>query len=341
MIYLFDRLYLETDKYIRNDKKKMAAILGPAATLAKECKTLPYDFGKIQLDENVSNEDLAAYLKELVITSDDQRVVVYTTDDMIIKILAFYCSSIFISPTHEFIKELILSDIHWKNENPGTDGHRDFALRHKGKPKIEISGIDNLITEGMYIQSKLENLGELRLEYLFAAYLNGSLSYEKKEAFEKKIKVIFYDSNWPGQFLKSVMPGILTFLFKDGVDLDTFYIDTIKNNRHAYFKIFDTSHTGDPECFDKISLQDINEFFDQCNADFGWQPSQVARDFYNNFYADKDAYIKAKCLDPEQISDYYCILDLGKMIKINPWLWYTIAREHNNLDYINRFKFNV
>jgi len=137
------------------------------------------------------------------------------------------------------------------------------------------------------------------------------------------------------------MPGILTFLFKEGVDLDTFDTDTIKKYRPAYFKIFDTSLTGDPECFDKISLQDINEFLDQCNVDFGWQPTQVARDFYNNFYADKDAYIKAKCLDPAQISDYYCILDLGKTIKINPWLWYTIAREHNNLDYIDRFKFNV
>jgi hypothetical protein len=341
MIYLFDRLYLETDQYIRNDKKKMAALLGPAATAAKKCKTLQYDFGKIQLDESVADENLSAYLTGLLDNSEGQRVVVYTTDDMIIKIMAFYCSSIFSSTTPEFIKELILLDKKWIDDNPGTDGHRDFALRHKGKPKLDVTNIDRLVAEGMAIYPKLTNLGELRLEYLFAAYLNNSLSYKQRTDFEEKIKVIFYDANWIGQLVKTIMPMALTFLTKAGVDLDNFDTDTIRQHRPAYFKIFDTSIIGDPTCFDRVTLEDWMNFFNQCNADFGWEQLPSLKAFFANFYADKDGFIRSNCLDPSHISDYYCNFDLGKVIKVNPWLWYTIVREYNNPDYINRFRLNV
>ena len=341
MIYLFDRLYLETDKYVRNDKKKMTALLGPSAAVARECKTLQYDFGKIQLDDSVSNDNLAAYLTGLLDTAEGQRVVVYTTDDMMIKILALYCSSIFASATPEFIKELILADKQWMDDSPGTDGHRDFALRHKGKPQFDITNIDSLIAEGMAIYPKLENLGELRLEYVYAAYLNNSLSYKQRADLEAKMKVIFYDANWLGQLLKTIMPMALTFIARSGVDLDTFDTDTIRQHRPAYFKIFDTSIIGDPTCFDRVSVQDWMNFLDQCTADFGWTPLPNVKAWFNDFYADKEGFIKSKCLDPEHVSDYYCVLDLGKSIKVNPWLWYTIAREHNNPDYINRFRFNV
>lgn len=341
MIYLFDRLYLESDHYVRNDQKKMTALLGPIVNDAEQCKILSSDFGPIRKDLSVSNENLAAYLEGLVQEANGKRVTVFTTDDMIIKILAFYCSSIFNNPTKEFIKELIMFDKHWIDQSIGVAGHRDLALRHKGYDTLDITNIDALIDEAMAITPKLTNFSDLRLEYVYGAYLNGTLSPAARETFEQKIKTIFYDSNWLGQLVKTFSPLLLTVAAKEGIDLDTFDTNTLKNFRPEYTKIYDTAVIGDETCFDRVTLQDWLNFLNRASQDFGWNVKPSLLDFFNNFYADKMAFIREKCLDPAKFNDYFCIVDLGKSIKINPTLLYYIVREHANPSFINNFNLRL
>lgn len=341
MIYLFDRLYLASDHYIRNDQKKMTALLGPVVNDAESCSSLKYDFGPIRKDLTVANEDLAAYLEGLVTESGDMRVTVFTTDEMIIKILAFFCSSIFENPSPAFVKEMIMFDKVWLDQSAGIAGHRDAALRHKGYDVLDITNIDALIAEGMAITPKITKFNEVRLEYTFAAYLNGTLSDTAKDAFEQKIKAIFYDSNWLGDLVKTFSPLMLAVAAKEGVDLDTFTTASLKEIRPEYFKIYDTSVSGDETCFDRVTLEDWMNFLNRASEDFGWklQPSLVA--FFTNFYADKMGFIRQQCLDPEYVSEYFCLANLGKTIKINLQLWYYIAREHNNQEFMNNFSLKI
>lgn len=341
MIYLFDRLYLESDHYIRNDKERMAALLGPCATEAKACTTLEYDFGKIQLDEEIADEQLAAYLSNLLVTADGTRVVVYTSDDMIIKILALYCNSIFNNPSAEFIKGLILWDKTWVDNSPGFMGHRDFSLRSKGVDTLDVANIDAMVTQAMAIQNKITGMGELRFEYLLASYLNDDMSPVARDAFEQKMKVIFIDGAWSGQLVKTISPMVLTFLADDGVDLDNFTITSIKTARRPYYTIFDKCLSANADSIATITPAQYTTFLAQCKADFGWEPTQSYIDAYQAICTDLTAFVKKYCLTPEFMSDLYMSFDLGKMTKINPYLWYHIAGEHDNSDYLTKFKTNV
>lgn len=341
MIYLFDRLYLESDHYIRNDKKKMTALLGESAKQAKSCGTLQYDFGQMQLDESVDNKDLAKYLTDLIKTADGDRVTVYTDDATIIKILAFYCSSIFVNPTAEFIKSLIMFDKLWIDLGPGVAGHRDSNLRHKGIDKLDITDIDALIAEGMSITPKITGFTDVRIEYTLAAYINNTLPAKQKNDFELKIKEIFYDSAWLGDLIKTFTPEYLTLAHNKGVDLDTFTTSTLKNTFPAYFKIYDTSLRGDPTCFDRVSLTDCVDFIDAAKVDFGWDYPLSHKDFLVDFYKDKMGFIRDKVLSPSSISDYFCALNLGKMVKANPYLWYAIGGSADNKAYLDQFTLNV
>lgn len=341
MIYLFDRLYLESDHYIRNDKKKMTALLGASATEAKACQTLKYDFGKMQLDESVDNKDLAKYLMDLVKTADGDRVTVYTDDATLIKILALYCSSIFVNPTAEFIKSLIMIDKMWIDLGPGVAGHRDSSLRHKGIDKLDVTNIDALIAEGMAITPKITGFSDVRIEYTLAAYINNTLPAKQKSDFETKMKEIFYDSAWLGDLIKTFTPEYLTLAHNKGVDLDTFTTSTLKNTFPAYFKIYDTSLRGDATCFDRVSVDDCINFIDAAKADFGWDYPLSHKNFLIDFYKDKMGFVRNKVLSPTGMSEHYGALNLGKMVKANPYLWYSIGGAAANKSYLDQFTLNV
>lgn len=341
MIYLFDRLYLESDHYIRNDKKKMTALLGESAVEAKSCDTLHLDFGKIQLDEYVPNQELAQYLTGLVAAAEGQRVVVYTNDATLIKILAFYCSSVFENATPEFVKSLIMIDKLWIDLGPGVAGHRDFSLRHKGIDSLDITGIDQLIIEGMSITPKLTGYSELRMEYVFAAYLNGTLNAQQKQDFEQKMKDIFCKQAWFGDLVKTFGPAMLTLAHKRGADLDLISTESLQQMFPNYFKIFDTSTRGDATCFDRVTQQDCLNFLEQSNEDFGWEYPQSLKDLVTNFYASQNQFVKDKILTPENISEYFGAMQLGMMIKANPYLWYSIGSPNIDAGYLNKFKLNV
>lgn len=341
MIYLFDRLYLESDHYIRNDKEVLTALLGAAAVEAKTCQTLEQDFGQIQLNESVDNKDLAKYLKDLVTTANGQRVVVYTDDATLIKILAFYCSSIFKNPTADFVKSLILMDKLWIDLAPGVTGHKDFSLRHKGLDELDITGIDSLIAEGLSITPKITGVKEVRMEYTFAGYINNTLTSQQRSDLEKKMKEIFYDNAWFGDLVKTFGPEYLILAHKKGVDLDTFTIDTLRSTFPAYFKIYDVSQRGDPTCFDRVTKQDCLNFLNQAKTDFGWEYPASLSDFINSFYQDKQGFVNNNVLTAENASDYYCAMNLGKMIKANPYLWYSIAGSKDNKSYLDKFTLNV
>lgn len=341
MIYLFDRLYLESDHYIRNDKDSLTALLGASAVEAKSCQTLKYDFGKIKLTESVDNQNLAQYLKDLLAEANGQRVVVYTDDATLIKILAFYCSSIFKGATANFVKDLILLDKLWIDLSPGVTGHKDFALRHKGTDVLDVSNIDSLIAEGMAIVPKISGIEDVRIEYTFAGYINNTLSAAQKSKFEQKMKEIFYDTAWFGDLIKTFGPEFLTLAHKKGVNLDTFTIDTLRSALPKYFKIFDTSQRGDPTCFDRVGAQDCINFIDQAKSDFGWNYQGSLTEFINSFYQNKQGFVNDKVLTPENSSDYYCAMNLGKMIKANPYLWYSVAGSKDNKAYLDKFTLNV
>lgn len=341
MIYLFDRLYLTSDHYVRNDHKKMTALLGPIVDATEKCSTLSVDFGPIRRDRYLANKDMAAYLEGLVEESGELRATIFTNDDMMLKIMAFYISSVFENPTHEFIKQMIMFDKAWLDLGAGIAGHRDVALRHKGYDTLDITNIDGCIREGMSITPKLTKFNDVRIEYTYAAYLNNTLSPAAKEAFEQKVKTIFYDSNWLGQLVKTFSPMMLTVAAKEGINLDTFDTETLKAFRPEYYKIYDTSLLGDETAFDRVTLEDWLAFLNRASEDFGWRvkPSLIA--FFTNFYADKMGFIREKCLNPDNISDYFCLVDLAKTIKINPHLWYYIAREHANPEFMGNFNLKL
>jgi len=341
MIYLFDRLYLESDHSIGNDADSLIAILGPTAVEAMDCDSAKYDFPNLQLDVTVDNNELANYLQNLVVKANGARTVLYTNDDNFIRILAFYCGSIFKNPTVDFVKSLILIDKTWIDTGTGYAGSRDFALRNKGFDSLDTTNIDAMIAEGLSITNKLAPTTDLRLEYVFASYLNKTLSAAQVASFKGKIREMFYDSNWQGQLIKNIAPMMITFLAKKGVDLDTFTTDTLREHLPEYFRIFDVSIYGSATCFDQVELSDWMAFLDQCTADFGWTPQQSLLDLYHNFYADKQGFIDKHCLDPANISKYYCTFDLGKTIKVNPYLWNAIAAHSDNKNYLDQFNLNV
>ena len=337
MIYLFDRLYLESDYYIRNDDTRMTALLGPSADQARNDPILRSDFGDIQLDSTVSNDKLAEYLEQLVATANGQRVTVYTTDEMIIKILAFFCSSIFNNVDKAFIKELILLDKMWIDQSAGYMGHRDFALRHKGNLSLNIDNIDAIIDEAVEITPKITNYSSLRIEYLYASYLNNTLRPSLKDYLENTVKLVFYDANWLGPLVRTFSPLFLTIAAKEGIDLDTFEVSDLKSNRPEYYKIFDNGVLGDSTCFDRVDLDDWLSFLSKASSDFGWDVKPNVYEFFTSFYADKHGFIMDSCLNPNNVFKWYCLVDCGKTIKINPHLWYYIAREHTNSDFLNKF----
>lgn len=337
MIYLFDRLYLDSDHYIRNDKKKMTAILGPAADLAKDDPILQSDFGEIQLDSSVLNEDLASYLEGLVVAAEGKRVTIFTTNEMIIKILAFYCSSIFNTVDRDFIKSLILFDKVWIDQSAGVMGHRDFSLRHKGTVVLDITNIDSIIDEAIAITPKITNYSSLRMEYLYASYLTNTLPSHLKEYLESTVKTVFYDANWLGPLVRTFSPMALTIAHKEGIDLDTFETSDLKSNRPEYYKIFDTAVVGDSTCFDRVELSDWTSFLSKAAADFGWDIKPNVNEFFTKFYENKHEFIMDNCLNPNNVFKWYCLVDCGKTMKINPHLWYFIAREQNNNSLLDKF----
>lgn len=341
MIYLFDRLYLELDHYIRNDKKKMTALLGPSADLARNDPILQSDFGSIQLDSAVLDEDLASYLEGLVVTADGKRVTIFTTNEMMIKILAFYCSSIFNTVDKDFIKSLIIFDKMWIDQSAGVMGHRDSSLRHKGTATLDITNIDSIIEEAISITPKITNYSSLRMEYLYASYLNNTLPLHLTDYLENIVKVVFYDANWLGPLVKTFSPMALTIAHKEGIDLDNFEISDLKSNRPEYYKIYDTAIVGDSTCFDRVELSDWEAFLAKASADFGWDVKPNVHEFFTKFYANKHDFIMDNCLNPDKVFDWYCLVDLGKTIKINPHLWYYIAREKNNNLLLNKFLLKV
>jgi hypothetical protein len=341
MIYLFDRLYLESDHYIRNDKQSMAALLGPCATQAKTCTTLEYDFNKIQLDESIADEDLAAYLKALLVTADGSRVVVYTDDDTLIKIVALYCNSVFANATPEFVKTLIAWDKTWVDNSPGFMGHRDFSLRNKGFDELDVTNIDQMVEQGLAISNKLTGMTELRLEYMLANYLNDKLSPADKTAFEQKMLAIFLDGAWSGQLVKTISPMVLTFLADDGIDLDTVTVEMIKSKRREYYDIFNKCMTADPAVIATITAEKYTAFLARCKSDFGWEPNQSYVDAYQDICTDAEAFVKKYCLTPAHMHELYVSFDLGKMTKINPYLWYHIAGTASDTGYLDQFALNV
>jgi hypothetical protein len=338
MIYLFDRLYLESDQYIRNDQKKLTALLGPVVDQINNDPLMASDFGPIQLDREVENENLAEYLQNLVVTADGRRATIFTTDDMIIKVLSFWCSCIFKNPSKEFVKELILLDKMWIDQAAGISGHRDLSLRHKGTPILDITNIDALIEEGMSITPKITQFNSLRIEYLYPSYITNTLPSNLKTYLEDTVKAVFYDSNWLGQLVKTFSPLILTVAANDGVNLDTFTIEDLKANRPEYYTIYDTAIIGDETCFDRVTLNDWLSFFNRASQDFGWNVKPNIIQFFTEFYNNKIEFIKQTCLTPANAYNWYCLVDLGKTIKINPHLWYYIAREHENTNFLNNFE---
>lgn len=341
MIYLFDRLYIDSDHYIRNDQKKVTALLGPVVNDAERCSTINSDFGPTKMTLSVDNDKLAEYLESLVEDAKDMRVTIFTDDDTMIKIIAFVYSSILTTPSREFIKEMILMDKVWHDQSAGVHGHRDTALRHKGYDQLDVTNIDALIDEAMAITPKVTKFKDVRIEFTYAAYLNGTLSQENRTLFEQKVKDVTYDSLWIGQLIKTFLPLTLTPLAKEGMNLDTFTVEEFKSYRPEYFKIWDTSLTGDSTCFDRVTLDDWLAYIDKAKDDFGWPVKSEHIDLYRSLYADKMTFVRDYCLDPEKTKIYFCFLDLGKTIKINPQLWWYIAREHDNTEFMNNFVFNL
>lgn len=341
MIYLFDRLYIDSDHYVRNDQKKVTALLGPIVNDAETCSTLSSDFGPIKMDLTVDNDKLAEYLEKLVEDAKGMRVTIFTDDDTMIKIIAFVYASVLANPTHSFIKEMILMDKVWHDQSAGVHGHRDVALRHKGYDQLDVTNIDALITEAMSITPKVTKFTDLRIEFMYAAYLNGTLGQTNRDAFEQKVKEISYDSLWLGQLVKTFLPLMLPVLAKEGMNLDTFTFEQFKSYRPEYFKIWDTSIIGDDTCFDRVTLDDWLAYLDKAKKDFGWPVKPEHVEFFRLLYADKMQFIRDYCLDPEKTKVYFCFLDLGKTIKINPQLWWYIAREHENTEFMNNFNFNL
>lgn len=337
MIYLFDRLYIESDHYIRNDQKKMTVLLGSVINDAEKCLTLSADFGPIRMDSSVDNDKLAEYLEGLVEESGEMRATIFTDDDTMIKIIAFVYSSILENPTAEFIKEMIMMDKVWIDQSAGVHGHRDVALRHKGYDVLDVTNIDSLIAEAMDITPKVTKFSDVRIEFMYASYLNNTLSPAARDAFEQKVKTISYDSLWLGQLVKTFLPLMITTLAKEGMNLDTFTLEEFKSYRPEYFKIWDTSIIGDDTCFDRVTLNDWLAYIERAQQDFGWPVKTEHTDLFKMLYADKMQFIRDYCLDPEKTKVYFCFLDLGKTIKINPQLWWYIAREHDNIEFLNNF----
>jgi hypothetical protein len=193
----------------------------------------------------------------------------------------------------------------------------------------------------MSITPKLTGFREVRIEYTLAGYINNTLSAEQRSDFETKMKEIFYDNAWFGDLVKTFGPQLLTVAHKKGMNLDAFNIDTLRSMLPAYFKIFDTSQRGDPTCFDRVEQQDCVNFIDQAKADFGWNHDSSLKDFIVNFYQDKQQFVIDKVLTAENADEYYCAMNLGKMVKANPYLWYSIAGSKNDSSYLDKFRINV
>lgn len=341
MIYLFDRLYLASDHYIRNDKDQMTVLLGPSAVEARKCKTLAFDFGKIKLDDQVDNDQLHNYFHKLINDANGSRVVVYTDDCTLIKILAYYCASVFKNPTAAFVKELVLIDKLWIDMAPGLI-NLDFSYRHKGYDQLDTSKIDQCIAEGMSIMPRLTNLPDIRLEYAFAGYLNGSLAESQKTVLENKLMQIFCRTFWLGDDIETYAPCYLTLAHKKGLDLDNFTLPDLKQKLSTYSKIFDIAINGDAECFAKTSVQDHLDFINQADQDFDCitYPQDI-RSVYVDFYNNKKEFIKQHILTPENSDQYYAAFNRYNLVKTNPYLWYSIAGSHDNKNHIDKFWLNV
>jgi hypothetical protein len=176
---------------------------------------------------------------------------------------------------------------------------------------------------------------------LLASYLNGTLDQQASDGFEEKMEAIFIDGAWSGQLVKTISPMVLTFLADDGIDLDTVTVEMIKQKRGAYYQIFDKCLTANPATIATITPAKYKAFLDQCKADFGWEPNQSHVDAYQEICTDIKAFVKKYCLTPEHMNELYVSFDLGKMTKVNPYLWYHIAGQYANTEYLTQFKTNV
>jgi hypothetical protein len=127
---------------------------------------------------------------------------------------------------------------------------------------------------------------------------------------------------------------------KEGIDLNTFTIEDLKAIRPEYFKIYDTAIIGDSTCFDRVELNDWLAFFASAEADFGWMVDPKIIEFFTLFYENKTEFILDNCLNPDNAFKWHCLFDQSKSIKINPQLWFHIAGEHANSEFIEKFAMN-
>lgn len=342
MIYLFDRLYLDTDQYIKNDKSAMAVLLGKIATDAKNDAALTYDFAKVQCDESVQDNDLASYLSNLLANSDGRKVVIYTDSDMLLRILAFYCASVFENPSNDFIKKLILSDISYFEHNPIYHHHRDVNLRHLGFPTISKSNLDSIIEQATCIEPKLTAFNEIRVEYTFGAYLNGSLPYSQKEILENKMDAFVCATWWLGDQYKDIWPMYLTLAHKNGLDLDNFTINELIENLHNYSKIFNRGMKGTPEIYNSLTLADQLNFIKQYENDFKINVPQYWKDLLTtHLYKDRKKFIKEFVLNGNNSGKFFAAMSMRVMEKANPFLWYAIAGNSDNQEFMQNFVLNL
>jgi len=340
MIYLFNRLYLSSDQYVRNDKKKITALLGPVAAEAKKCSTLKYDFNKIQLDEHVPNHELAKYLTDLTATANGTRVNIFTDDANLIKILAFVCASFFKNANREFIKELILLDKLWIESTNETD-RQDFSWYNKTVRSLSLNQIDLLIDQGIAILPRLSLPIDMRMEYTYASYLNGCLPHEQKLLFEKKIQSKIDDALWIGDQIKSFGPSYLTIAHKKGLNLNSFTLQELKNIMKSYTKILDAGFRGNVDTYNQISLKDINDYIDTVNQDYKDSLSPQIKEIFTEYYSDKNKFIKNRFLNSAEFNKHYDLIYSLNLEDVNPYLWYKIASSMTDQDFLNKFVLNV
>lgn len=341
MIYLFERVYIASDHNIRNDRKKMTVLLGPCATEAKNCNTLSYDFGQLQLDEHVENKDLAQYLTDLKTTGQGKRIQIFTDDATLIKILAFYCSSVFENADHAFVKKLIMMDKMWIEMDPNRSP-LSLSSRRKGTDKLDTANIDQLISEGMAILPKLTNLVDVRLEYALGAYINRTLPFDQQLLLENKMISFVSHSLWMGDLIDSFGTTYLTLAQRRGMNLDQFTLSQLKNLLPAYSKIFNVAIEGNVDAFKQVTAQDYINFFKQANADYGCNvfPKEF-ENMYTEFLRNPRQFVIDNVLTVENSSKHYAAICTYGSGKINPWLWYSIAGSKADKEYINKFRLNV
>jgi hypothetical protein len=194
----------------------------------------------------------------------------------------------------------------------------------------------------MSITPKLTNLTDVRIEYALGAYINGSLSATQRELLEDKMLQMFCRAFWLGDHIKTYGPTYLTLAHNQGLDLDNFTLNELTRTMSNYSKIFNIGIDGSVEAFNKTTAQDHLEFMLQADRDFSCKayPPEI-RELYINFYKNKKEFVKKYVLTPENSAKYYAAFCSYTLSKANPYLWYNVAGEAANQEYIDNFKLNV